>query len=296
MAAPCYTDSGYSAPTSPPYSASVTDGERIVELRPSLSSLPNDLPDHYMFQSQRIKLDLGARIWPTRTPCFGRTGVIEGTVSVTTLDHIKRLTIMVEAIVKSSFMERGILIGHIESTLFQRSVTPIQALLQPTNLLPPSFICYLPGVSAEVRYRIRVDMPRSGLRRRESLTVPILYLPRSYAPLTPRAIPLFDDQVHLSDAQGMKELHLAPKPIGSSKKSSKPQALTTAEVQAKLVKVTRIKAYEKISLKELVLAAGEVYESEERGDGVQILRGELGNGTPGTELSWSAGEAVEVKV
>ncbi|KAF8677680.1 hypothetical protein RHS04_05997 [Rhizoctonia solani] len=353
MAAPCYTDSGYSAPTSPPYSASVTDGERIVELRPSLSSLPNDLPDHYMFQSQRIKLDLGARIWPTRTPCFGRTGVIEGTVSVTTLDHIKRLTIMVEAIVKSSFMERGILIGHIESTLFQRSVTlytstppTVNILHYPfsinlpetcdksTNLLPPSFICYLPGVSAEVRYRIRVDMPRSGLRRRESLTVPVLYLPRSYAPLTPRAIPLFDDQVHLSDAQGMKELHLAPKPIGSSKKSSKPQALTTAEVQAKislpspliissgdripfvitiyspsqalaalytdislqLVKVTRIKAYEKISLKELVLAAGEVYESEERGDGVQILRGELGNGTPGTELSWSAGEAVEVKV
>jgi hypothetical protein len=95
MAAPCYTDSGYSASTSPPYSASVTDGERILELRSSLSTLPNDLPDQYVFQSQRIKLDLGARIWPTRTPCFGYMSTIEGTLSVTTLDHVKRLTVVV---------------------------------------------------------------------------------------------------------------------------------------------------------------------------------------------------------
>ncbi|CAE6453757.1 unnamed protein product [Rhizoctonia solani] len=349
MAAPRYTDSGYSAPTSPPYSASVTDGERILELRPSLSTLPTNLPDQYMFQSQRIKLDLGARIWPTRTPCFGYTSAVEGTVSVTSLDHVKRLTVTVEAMVKSSFMERGVLAGHIESTIFQRAVTlytnsprsaeatlhyPFSISLpttcdKGTNPLPPSFVCYLPGVSAEVR-----------------LIVPILYLPRSYTPETPRGIPLFNDQASLlSGGQDMQELHLTPKSILGPKKANKSKGLSTADVQAKislpsplvaasgeripfiitiysqsqalaalytdislqLIKVTRIKAYEKTSpvtrikayektsLKEVILAAGEVYDSEELGNGVQVLRGELGNGVPGTELSWLAAGVVEVR-
>ncbi|KAG8694438.1 hypothetical protein FRC11_002198, partial [Ceratobasidium sp. 423] len=206
MAAPSYTDSGYSAPASPPYSASVTDGERILELRPPLSTLPPDLPDQYVFQSQRIKLDLGARIWPTRTPCFGRACKIEGMVSVTTLDHLKRLTVTVwldrasvpfrhvdpllikiEGTVKSSFMERGAVAGQKVSILFQRTAAlytnnprssevglcyPFSISLpticdKDTNPLPPSFVCYLPEISAEVRYRLRIDMSRSGLRRRE---------------------------------------------------------------------------------------------------------------------------------
>jgi hypothetical protein len=105
MAAPSYTDSGYSAPTSPPYSPSVTDGERILELRTSLSSLPVNLPDQYVFQSQRINLDLGARIWPTRTPCYGYTSAVEGTISVTTLDHVKRIKVVVSTFAVSSSTE-----------------------------------------------------------------------------------------------------------------------------------------------------------------------------------------------
>lgn len=84
-------------------------------------------------------------------------------------------------------MERGVLAGHVETTLFQRAVTlytsgsssdnpsagyPFSITLPATcdesaSLLPPSFVSYLPGASAEVRYRIRVDMSRSGLHRRE---------------------------------------------------------------------------------------------------------------------------------
>ncbi|CAE6495479.1 unnamed protein product [Rhizoctonia solani] len=167
-----------------------------------------------------------------------------------------------------------------------------------------------------------------------SLVVPVLYLPRSYTLPTPRNIPLFGDQSSLfSESQGMEELHLTPKSITSPKKSNKYRGLSTTDVQAKialpsplviasgeripfiitiysqsqalaalytdislqLVKVTRIKAYEKASLKEVVLAAGEVYDSEEPGNGVQVLRGELGNGVPGSELSWSAAGVVEVR-
>jgi hypothetical protein len=67
-------------------------------------------------------------------------------------------------------------------------------------------------------------------------------------------------------------------------------------VTLQLVKIIKIKAYEKTSYKEIVISSGEVYDVEQRGDGVQVLRGELGNGAPGRELSWSAGGFVDVKV
>lgn len=97
MAAPSYNDSlrGHGSPTSPPYSASAMDGERTLDPRASLSSPPTDLPDVYMFQSQRIKLDLGARIWPIDMPCYGRTNVVQGAVHVTTLKHVERITVSV---------------------------------------------------------------------------------------------------------------------------------------------------------------------------------------------------------
>ena len=77
---------------------------------------------------------------------------------------------------------------------------------------------------------------------------------------------------------------------------SQAHAALYTDISLQLVKITRIKAYEKTSLKEVVLAAGEVYDSEEPGNGMQVLRGELGNGAPGCELSWSAAGVVEVRV
>lgn len=69
---------------------------------------------------------------------------------------------------------------------------------------------------------------------------------------------------------------------------------TTVTLQ--LVKITKIKAYEKTSVKETIISSGEVYDAEQRGDGVQVLRGELGNGAPGVELSWSAAGLIEMRV
>ncbi|KAG9108945.1 hypothetical protein FRC07_008392 [Ceratobasidium sp. 392] len=353
MAAPSYTTSGQSTIASPPYSPSVTDGERILELRASMSTLPANLPDQYVFQSQRIKLDLGARTWPTCTPCYGYTGTVQGTVSVTSLDHVKRVKVTLECIAKASFMERGVLAGHIENTILRRSInlytnnlpSSTSATSYPFSLelpmagdnaenpLPPSFVQFLPGVSAEIRYRIRVDMSRSGLRRRESLVVPILYLPRAYTP--PRVQPsLFGRRNSLiPEDETLKELYLTPKSMISKPSTKSKQPAPSVDVQAKialpcplvvasgdripfvltvqsespavaalytnvtlqLIKHIMIKAYEKASFKETIISAGEVYDVEQRGDGLQILRGELGNGAPGRELSWTAGGLVEMK-
>lgn len=49
-------------------------------------------------------------------------------------------------------------------------------------------------------------------------------------------------------------------------------------------------------MKEIVISSGEVYDAEQLGNGVQVLRGELGNSVPGAELSWSALGVVEMRV
>ncbi|CAE6339976.1 unnamed protein product [Rhizoctonia solani] len=176
-----------------------------------------------------------------------------------------------------------------------------------TNPLPPSFKRSFPGSLAEVQYRVRVDMTRSGLRWRES------------------------DRTEPSvEIQGIEEIQLTPKSI---QKSSKHSTLPINEVQAKitlpsplvvasgdwipftitvhsksqalaalytdisleLVKVAVIRVPQRASSKEKVLASGEVYDSEQPGNGVCVLRGELGNGLPGAEFSWSIAETIEVR-
>ncbi|KAJ1305114.1 hypothetical protein OPQ81_000151 [Rhizoctonia solani] len=357
MAAPLYNDNCYHEHASPPYSASVTDGERILELQPSQFTPSTNLPEQHLFRSPMIKLDLGTRIWPFSAPCFGYKGVIEGKVFVTTLEHVKRLIITAEATIKSLIMERGPG-GHVESDLFKRSVIlytnnprspgvnlsfPFSISLpafcdKSSNPLPPSFECRLPGNCTEIQYRIRVDMSRSGLRRRERrviLVVPILYLPRSNLSPTPWSTQSSSDQFRVSSTvQAMAELHLAPRSTPLPSKVDKSKLPPSADVQAKialpsplvvasgdripfvitirsqsqalaalytdielqLVKVIIVKVNQNSShRKAAVLAYGEVYESEEPGNGVRVLRGELGSGVPGAELSWSAKGIIEVR-
>ncbi|KAF8754526.1 hypothetical protein RHS01_06084 [Rhizoctonia solani] len=343
MAAPGYSSSENSAPA---YSASASDGEHVLEFQSPLVARPVNLPDRYVFQSQRIKLDLGARVWPTDTPCFGYTGTVEGVVSVASLEHVKSVVVVVEGVVTTSYMERGVLAGHSESILFQRSTTlykkgPILPDLEsgldypfsigfPTTCdgridpLPPSFKYSFPGVSLKIQYHVRVEMPRSGLRRRENL----------------QELPLYTDRVDpsvMTPTQGMKEIDLPPRSANKTSKHSKP--LSTG-VQAKVwaTKIPRVYAeildfidctpfpldysvwrpipfvitihsqsqaiavlYTNITLqlfkvtttqvpqgtlsKEEVLASGNAYDLEQPGNGVQVLRGELGSGVLGAEHS-----------
>ncbi|KAH7338377.1 hypothetical protein B0J17DRAFT_706724 [Rhizoctonia solani] len=340
------TDNSDSAPT---YLASTTDCERTLGLQPLSSTPLAGLHDQYVFQSQRIKLDLGPRIWPVNTPCFGYKDTVEGVVSVTTLEHVKSIVVKVEATVEAFFTERGVPGGHTEAALFQRSITlynnsssSSEALSYPfsikfptscdesTNPLPPSFVHSFPGVSAEVRYRVRVDMSRSGLRRRESLVVPILYLPRSCTPPNHESLPPYSNQLGQSfEAQGMEELPLVPKTQSGGKRNessstdiqakivlpsslliasgdrlpfiitihSQSQALAAlyTDILLQFVKFTIIKSPQKNSFREEVLALGEVHNEEELENGARVLRGEIGSGVHGAELSWSAAGVIEVK-
>ncbi|CAE6446712.1 unnamed protein product [Rhizoctonia solani] len=306
MAAPECTNRSDSAPV---YSALAADGERILELQSSQPVPSANLPDQ---------------------------GLIEGVVSVTTLEYVKSVAVKVEATVKAFFMERGVPGRHTEAVLFQRSVIlyqndsgssattleyPFSITLpescdKSTILLPPSYTSSIPGVSAEVRYHIHVDMSRSGLERRDSLVVPILYLPRSYTPPNTQSLPLYGDQISLSSVvqEGQSD---APPSTDIQAKVALPSSLVVAsgdripftitiysqsqalaalytEMVLQLVKVTRIKALQKTICKEEILASGETHAPDDLGNGLRILRGEVGTGLPGAELAWSAAEAIGV--
>ncbi|QRW20674.1 hypothetical protein RhiXN_05663 [Rhizoctonia solani] len=353
MAAPGYSSSENSAPA---YSASASDGEHVLEFQSPLVARPVNLPDRYVFQSQRIKLDLGARVWPTDTPCFGYTGTVKGVVSVASLEHVKSVVVVVEGVVTTSYMERGVLAGHSESILFQRSTTlykkgPILPDLEsgldypfsigfPTTCdgridpLPPSFKYSFPGVLLKIQYHVRVEMPRSGLRRWENIMVPILYLPRSHAHTSLQELPLYTDRVDpsvMTPTQGMKEIDLPPRSANKTSKHSKPlstgvqakialpfplivasgdpipfvitihsqsQAIAVlyTNITLQLFKVTTTQVPQGTLSKEEVLASGNAYDLEQPGNGVQVLRGELGSGVLGAEHSWSVGEMIQIKV
>ncbi|KAG9124451.1 hypothetical protein FRC07_011595, partial [Ceratobasidium sp. 392] len=304
---------------------------------------------NYTFESQRIKLDLGSRIWPTSTPCYGYAGKIAGTIHLSRLDHVKHVSVTLEAIAKVSFTERGSQTYGLEKTLFRTatmhsavSSTATSTADYPFSLafptsqdntsdaLPPSHVQYSANNTTEVRYRIHVDVIRSGLRRRESLIVPILYLPRSYTPSITREV-RFNSKAGLLLEDNLKELHLAPKFLIKSAHKDKSSPKTDVEakialpsplavvsgdripfvltiqsespaltalynnVVLQLIKVVKIKAYEKTSAKETIISSGEVYDVDQCNDGIQVLRGELCSGPPETESSWSAAGLIENK-
>lgn len=84
-------------------------------------------------------------------------------------------------------MERGTQTCSVEKTLFRRMMVllpnmsestplsinyPFSVILPPrqdntTDPLPPSFVQFSAGNSVEIRYRILIEVTRSGLRRRE---------------------------------------------------------------------------------------------------------------------------------
>ncbi|KAB5593917.1 hypothetical protein CTheo_2643 [Ceratobasidium theobromae] len=353
MAAPSYTDSEHTSPAPPPYPVASTHGGRTPSLPPS-----GDLPDSYIFRSQRIQLDLGRRVWPVRAPCYGYTDQIGGSVSVTTLEHVKRIDVTVEGIVEALFTERGATVGFERNALFRRLVTlytqsrpgpgtttpiPNRSYNYPfsitfpatcdndTTRLPPSFT----SLHGEVRYCIRVEMIRWGLRRRErrvcmTLVVPILYFPRSYTPVS-HAQPTLNHETFMLLGD-VKDIHLVPRPL--SKCEGKCKAHMSADVQAKImlplplvttsgdhvpftitidsqssalvalytditiqhVKIRETKAHERSYVRETLLSYSRVHDAKQMGGGVQVLFGELLiGGVPGAEFSWSARGIMQVR-
>ncbi|QRV88614.1 hypothetical protein RhiJN_16632 [Ceratobasidium sp. AG-Ba] len=346
MAAPSYDDIASSL-SAPLYRTSAAESERVIEShRPSAPNLSN-LPEEYVFKSKHITVELGPRIWPTNTPCYGYNGVVAGKAYLIALDHVKQVNLILEATVKVAFTERGTQTCTPEKNIFRRMMVllpdttnsstpsyPFSVIFPPRSdetpdPLPPSLVRFSTNSSIEIRYRISVEVVRSGLRHRESLHVPILYLPRSYS-LPPQRRGSLPNKISLLPEDNLQELCLAPRfsaaatkgkylrqedveakialpsslvvacgepiPFVLTVRSASPAlAVLYSDMVLQLVRVFRLQAYEHASTKETAISSGEVYDANQCGGGIQVLRGRLSTGLPETEMSWSVAGLAETK-
>ncbi|KAF8604404.1 hypothetical protein BDV93DRAFT_507724 [Ceratobasidium sp. AG-I] len=168
----------------------------------SSSSILSQARNHpnYHYISEKLELDLGMRRWGTRLPCYGRGGVVEGTVTAHSIKHVERIVVTLIGNITASLVMNQIpalaqshTVLHKSHELWSHqssSSCPHRAkqdmnfsfsfsLTSEKDEIPPSSSAQLHRANAHISYIVRVDMFRRGMRMHETVQTEILYLPRS---------------------------------------------------------------------------------------------------------------------
>ncbi|QRV98204.1 Asp domain protein [Ceratobasidium sp. AG-Ba] len=210
---------------SPAYSAlTLTPStSRSGALSPALSDLP--LPataesGKYVFNSKRLTLDLGQRIWSTKLPTYGRNALIEGRVGIKTFKHVDRVELSLVGVVLTYMMSNGNPTLRSSRTVLSEKSTIWSADSDScssdgrcpstfpfvfglpdyvngagpyddvTTPLPPSSSITTRSANGHVFYMLKVDMFRRGMRFHDSVQTEILYLPKTLSRYERPYIPL----------------------------------------------------------------------------------------------------------
>ncbi|KAL5529317.1 hypothetical protein ACEPAG_5302 [Sanghuangporus baumii] len=190
------TDSRSSIP-SPQYSPSPLASELIIRSGSEATCLSLE---NYTYRSKHITVNLGPKIWGTSIPIYGNNASVDGILSLSgDLRGVTAMYIKLEGTVTNTYTERGLITGSSSVDVLETcssfatlapnewsegrpfSITFPVTVVGKYNPLPPSAIMYHPGVTCAVRYRLKVKIFRKGLRRNESIKIPLLYLPRTFA-------------------------------------------------------------------------------------------------------------------
>ncbi|EJD05723.1 uncharacterized protein FOMMEDRAFT_145158 [Fomitiporia mediterranea MF3/22] len=197
---PSYAGSVYSRSTvaSPEYSPSPRLTELVIRSSSDASCISSQA---YVFRSKHIIVNLGPKEWGTSIPVYGGGGIVAGTFSLSgDLRNVSSVIVKLEGSVTNTYTERGLVAGTSSVDILKHS-TPLSAPIagdwtndQPISIpfptyadgrqsrLPPSSIFYQPGVSCVVKYRLKITVIRKGfMRRNDSIKIPLLYLPRTFA-------------------------------------------------------------------------------------------------------------------
>ncbi|KAG8747150.1 hypothetical protein FRC10_002199 [Ceratobasidium sp. 414] len=182
----------------PAYTAQPSPTERVISRTDSgavraPSNFRADrrpLPEAFVNKSSRLVLDLGRRVWTSRTPVYGANAVISGKVLVKKADHALNIYVTLEGVCQTTIIERGMPVAQFKATLVHQthklwsneSREPLQSsydfsLSLPTysqggtEVLPPSsYHAFLTRGYVEVKYCVRVDMTRARFHRHETQT------------------------------------------------------------------------------------------------------------------------------
>ncbi|KII88947.1 hypothetical protein PLICRDRAFT_53444 [Plicaturopsis crispa FD-325 SS-3] len=204
-------------PSSPTYSPCPANSERVLQLF-SCSHLhrvgSGSADPDFVYKTEHMEVNLGPRAFCGHIPAFGWRGTVLGHARFSgDKAHVVKVTVTLKAEITTTAAERGIVASYSNTSLLCETITlyspsakntpwdgdhtfeipfPSQvSIKQGTIHLPPSFNTLLPGTTCNVTYMLKVDMTRKGLRRHESINVPILYLPKSRPSVPPLlSIPL----------------------------------------------------------------------------------------------------------
>ncbi|OCH95576.1 hypothetical protein OBBRIDRAFT_720289 [Obba rivulosa] len=156
-----------------------------------------------VYRGDSLEVNLGKSLWGLKFPAYGKGGVVEGIVRLRkSCKHVMEVTAVLRGVAKTSsiqharvavpeiwtkvvlsrtmvlFSSANCSISHLDND-FSLSIPFVDSANEGGQPLPPSFTAYLPGTTCEIIYHLQLDVVRRGLRRHETLTIPLLYLPKS---------------------------------------------------------------------------------------------------------------------
>jgi len=329
----------------PAYKNFADESERVLQ---------SDQPEeerkwNWIYESDHMVINLGSQSWGLHAPTYGLNGTIQGSVTFKGgPTYVELVTATLEGKIKTVVVCRQTM-----HTVLSRTVTlyapypgnftwhqtqnfsipfPVEVFTQNgTSKLPPSFASYdYPPLRCEVSYVLRLDMVRKGMRRHESRTIPVLYLPKSRPANPPvanipmpssrfacvpfcrekcvKTMPLTPKAPKEVDLSGSIYLSL-PSPLSFTSGESIPFILSlvfpNAPVLVRLLAPhVRLGLFQRIrvlwngeptNLRNTKISTGEVQLICQPTEGVAMLSGVIPAGTAGREYSWRMDEVIEVQ-
>ncbi|KAI9466009.1 hypothetical protein BJY52DRAFT_1163178 [Lactarius psammicola] len=351
-------DQGF-GPASPPYSAEALGSERVLEAS-SLSTwsarnvdLLSSHADSFLYESSLVSVNLGRRVWGLRQPVYGHNDVVQGAVKLHgKCTHVYRLGVSLLGRVEVTTSYRGMLSEVIDHSIVSSNVVlscPPRGGFSPTeewlpfsipfpsfvkggtSPLPPSFAAWSPAFSAEIRYCVKVDIFRKGLRRHELRFFPIMYFPKTWpSHPVPRRYSAFDlrstpstyktvalcpvwpndacpvakakaatPTVQLCFPSGVTYSSGHPVPLRLIVHSRDAPALARLLIQGVDVHLIRrmmtwIKGGPVVGGREVIVSKGSLTETDTSQEGLAVAYFELTLGEAGKEQSWSVTNMLEM--
>ncbi|KII92281.1 hypothetical protein PLICRDRAFT_50698 [Plicaturopsis crispa FD-325 SS-3] len=202
----------YSAPSaqeesssSPMYSPHPMTSERVLHSLPRshLHRVGSGSADpDFVFRTEHMELNLGPRAFSAHIPAFGWNGAVSGHAKFFgNPKNVVKVTVALKGDITTTVADPGTVASYSVTRLLCETITlyppssqtfewdgvqtftipfPTKVTIkQGTVDLPPSHNAFLPATTCNVSYTLQVDMTRKGLRRHESLNIPVLYLPKS---------------------------------------------------------------------------------------------------------------------
>ncbi|KAH9079218.1 hypothetical protein EDB83DRAFT_2341445 [Lactarius deliciosus] len=307
---------------SPPYSPEALGSERVLE---ASSLAPWSAGNADLLSSSADSFLYERRVWGLRQPVYGHNDVVQGAVKLREkCTHVFRLEVSLLGRVEVTTSDRGMLSGVIDLNIVSSNVvldypprgesSPTEEwlpFLHPggTSPLPPSYSAWSPAFSAEIRYCVKVDIFRKGLRRHELRFFPVMYLPKTWpSHPVPRRYSAFDLRSGLSAYKTCFVLCF-PSGVTYSSGHSVPLRLTLysrdAPALARLLiqgvevqLVRRMIAWTKcdpvVGGRDVSISKGSLTETDTSQEGLAVAYFDLTLGEAGKEQSWGVTNVLEM--